>query len=332
MGTMPSRKSKSLIVDQQLPDSRYSSDQSVLRKSLDQKTKQLLFFECHVCILGRVALHRDEQFSQAKADVVMKRLHSKRQSHCIAYFLEDMIRFRKTKLLGAHPARNFVTYRAIKHVFLFEDKPDTFMLCIDNGRSIKKTYEAFKCKSREDVLAICELIYKASLDSDYRLRDVTPIREFSRLSELSLPAHYHSTTELDRTERLVRSTTSLVVDGSSQQVSNPVIDEYQPRRYDSTPLELYRVPVVKTSPKGYQKFYERKQAASPDARRKPYEWREAIDHVDSLNSAEKKVYPDDWEVNVTYLKWDNQFGAVVNDCGPIYMYFARRLNPHSNYG
>ncbi|VDP80364.1 unnamed protein product [Echinostoma caproni] len=307
--------------------------------ALDRKTRQPLFFECHVCILGRSKLAKDETFSANKAEVLMNHLYRKRQSHCVLYCLEDSIRFEKSKRLSAQPMRNFVTYRAIKHIFIFREKPDVFMLCIDSGRSDRRTYEAFKCKMKEDVITLCEMAFKASKDPEYKLRDVTPLKNYVRYSELNDSVNHLSQNELNGYSIGAQSTSTLAESHPPNLGVQSVFDLYEqhntraPHAINHMPEAVdFEEPALNVS---HELVHETPRGNSPSlfpqiiVKEAPDETlaTSGLDELVALNEKLVNKDDDEWEVNITYLEWDNVRGAVINDRGPIYMYVARRLHP-----
>ncbi|KAF6778046.1 hypothetical protein AHF37_02704 [Paragonimus kellicotti] len=336
---MPGRKNKTLDDGRRSLGPRNLSSPNVQADTLDRKTRQQLFYECHACILGRTKLLKEEPFTQTKAEVLMNRQYGKRQSHCVLYCLEDSIRFEKTKLLGIQPLRNFVKYKSVKHVFIFEEKPDAFMLCIDSGRSDRRTYEGFKCKRKEDVLAICDLIYKASQDPEYLLRDLVPIRDVSRYSDLSIPIQYRSATEIRHLSHPTHSLNDMVLESSAIRVDNMAPEDYTCLRHvDAMRPTFSEEQLCKESyeerniqqksliynPTVYATNYTVSNSAE-DAMK-----RGGIKAETLREKLEQRLSDDGWEVSVTYLQWDNIHGAVINDCGPIYMYIARHLRTGEN--
>lgn len=297
---------------------RHSSSPSVHSDSVDKRTKQLLFFETRVCILGRSMLHKDETYTQAKAEVLMNRFYDKRQSHCMLYCLEDSLRFAKTKFIGVQPLRNFVKYKHIRHVFIFEDKPNVFMLCIDSGRSNRRSYEAFKCKRKEDVLALCEIIYKASQDPNSVLRDMAPVREVSRYSDLSIPIQYHSASELDRRPY----STEILPLGASTSLDRKLMNGDLEQSNYTRPYRAESL--MQSSPTVSRELFVRCQMTN-DVSASPNCGNNVADELRKILL--QKSGDQDWEENVTFLQWDNLRGAVVNDRGPVYLYVARRLTP-----
>ncbi|KAF6770032.1 hypothetical protein AHF37_11670 [Paragonimus kellicotti] len=92
------------------------------------------------------------------------------------------MRFQKRSKLGSSPFRRELTYREIKHFFVFLSNPGMFMLCTENDKKDKRAYEIYRCKP-EDVSTICDLTYQASTDPQNILRDVDSARQISIMSK-----------------------------------------------------------------------------------------------------------------------------------------------------
>lgn len=277
-----------------------------------------------------------------KAEVVMNHLHKKRQSHCILYCLEDSLRFAKSKAFSAQPLRNFVTYKAIKHIFIFREKPDVFMLCIDSGQSNKRTYEAYKCKRKEDVFTLCEMTFKASKDPEFKLRSSVPLRDFVQNPELMDSANQFSTNELSGPIIGAQSASSIAETQAPSLGVQSVFDLYENQRrpenalsnHDDHNVEELEQPSSDT----HQLLaYEQPRLDAPNHSRllimndeterlMPTELDEAV----VLRERLTRQNENDWEVTITFLQWDNVHGATINKRGPIYMYVARCLHPVSD--
>ncbi|TGZ69100.1 hypothetical protein CRM22_003927 [Opisthorchis felineus] len=150
-------------------DDKSSVMQTERGQNVDKKTKQLLFFQCEMETIRQVFLKSGEEFSQTGANRVYEKYYKKRQSKCKAYCLIDRIRFQKRGSIGSHPFRKELTYREIKHFFVFPSNPSVFMLCTTSEKNGKRAYEAFRCNP-ECVSVICDLTYRASTDPQNILR------------------------------------------------------------------------------------------------------------------------------------------------------------------
>lgn len=142
---------------------------------IDKKTKQLLFHECTIFPIRQTFLKDYESFTEQKANQLLEKYIKRRRSKCTAYFLIDRIRIEKKSGL-TNPFRKDVTYREMKHFFVFPNHPEEFMICVVNEVNGKRSYESFGCNSIEDVNSICDLTYRASIDKQNILRDLTPLR------------------------------------------------------------------------------------------------------------------------------------------------------------
>ncbi|TNN20086.1 hypothetical protein EWB00_005449 [Schistosoma japonicum] len=134
-------------------------------KCIDQKTRQVLFFECNLQLIKQIFLKNSEKFTEQQAiNLLEKYVEKRRKSKCTAYFLLDRIRFQQKKSIGIKPFRKEVIYREIKHFFVFPNYPHLFMICIVDESKHKRSYELYQCINYNDVCTVCNLTYKASID------------------------------------------------------------------------------------------------------------------------------------------------------------------------
>ncbi|KAH9592333.1 hypothetical protein MS3_00004296 [Schistosoma haematobium] len=144
---------------------------------IDYKTRQLLFFHCHLKLIKQIFIKNNETFNETYANYLLnKYLNKHRKSKCIAYFLIDRIRFKQYKnVIYIKPFRKEIIYREIKHFFIFPNYPQLFMLCIinenNNHNHNKKSYELYQCMNYNDVSIVCHLTYKASINLYHTLHD-----------------------------------------------------------------------------------------------------------------------------------------------------------------
>ncbi|CAH8650882.1 unnamed protein product [Schistosoma intercalatum] len=145
---------------------------------IDYKTRQLLFFHCHLKLIKQIFIKNNETFNETYANYLLnKYLNKHRKSKCIAYFLIDRIRFKQyKKVIYIKPFRKEIIYREIKHFFIFPNYPQLFMLCIINennnhNHNNKKSYELYQCMNYNDVSIVCHLTYKASINLYHTLHD-----------------------------------------------------------------------------------------------------------------------------------------------------------------
>ncbi|CAL8089910.1 unnamed protein product [Calicophoron daubneyi] len=301
---------------------RASSAPNVNTSTLDVKTRQPILYETRVWVLGRNKLACGEQYSQAKAEVLIDRWYRTRHSYCKLFCLRDCISFRKVKVLCAQPIRNFVLYRSIRHVIVSPNKPDAFILCIDSGRFNNRYYEGFRCERREDVLTICELIRQANGEVDCHTRGLVPFREAEHHSHSSIDLRYRSETELYNRRRSPEPP----VEDHQISFDRTVWGE-NPTQEPAENISVHEKTYQRRSPVVEKVVHEklvRSNFATPLSRTNG-------NMVESDKQRTGKISTngdDDWEVSVTYLQYDPLHGAVVNDVGPVYMYFARRL--HTN--
>ncbi|VDP97738.1 unnamed protein product [Trichobilharzia regenti] len=166
-------------------------------RSIDRKTRQVLFFECDLSCIKQTFLKRSEKFTEQRANHLLEKYIQKhRKTRCTAYFLIDRIRFQRRRPIDIRPFRKEVIYREIKHFFVFPNYPEVFMICIVDENKNKRSYESFECTSSDIVSTVCGLTYKASIDTHNILRDTLSIRQIS-ISSRSSTTDHNSIQELD---------------------------------------------------------------------------------------------------------------------------------------
>ncbi|CAL8102286.1 unnamed protein product [Calicophoron daubneyi] len=138
-------------------------------QTIDRKTKQLLFYECDVYAIKQVVLRNGENFSEEGANQTFEKYGRKRHNRSVVYCLIDRMRFHRKDSFSLGPFRKQLSYREIKHFFVFPSNPSMFLLCVVDEYSRKRTYELYMCKP-DDVNTICDLTYKASIDPQNILR------------------------------------------------------------------------------------------------------------------------------------------------------------------
>ncbi|XP_018645814.1 hypothetical protein Smp_075400.1 [Schistosoma mansoni] len=253
-------------------------------------TKQYLFLETHICTIYRVTCAPGEKFSESKALSLIEKYHRKRQSHCNAGLLEDRFSLERTKTTGKIPFRPWVSYKEIMHFYVSHSRPEFFALCIDSQRSLQKYYEIYKCKSAANVRKVEELMRRAMNDPDKKLHDVNALRQVA-------------VKDSDR----IRSLPNF----EEENVRDTMVEDRSPSppyQYPSPPPVRQLPSPVMVAPVRQVPVYN---AASPSP---------------LLNFERYNV--DDLE-NVTYIKLDPNKGPMIDKEGPIYMFFSRQKNNHS---
>ncbi|CAI2735093.1 unnamed protein product [Schistosoma spindalis] len=151
-------------------------------KIIDYKTRQLLFFQCHLKLIKQIFIKNNEKFNETNANYLLNKYINKyRKLKCIAYFLIDRIRLKRYKnLIYIKPFRKEIIYRDIKHFFIFPNYPQLFMLCIiDEYNNNKKSYELYQCINYNDVSVVCNLTYKASINIYNTLYNTISLKEIN---------------------------------------------------------------------------------------------------------------------------------------------------------
>ncbi|CAH8564161.1 unnamed protein product [Schistosoma turkestanicum] len=184
MSQIHSKCHKNLIHNEQNKD---------LCQNIDQKTRQVLFFECDLQLVKQTFLKNNEKFTEQHATHLLEKyIRRRRKSKCTAYFLTDRIRFQQRKVIGIKPFRKEVIYREIRHFFVFPNHPEVFMICIVDENKDKRSYELYQCIDYNAVGTVCNLTYKASIDTFNTLHETIPLKWIT-LTSTSPPTIKHYT-------------------------------------------------------------------------------------------------------------------------------------------
>ncbi|KAF7261159.1 hypothetical protein EG68_01435 [Paragonimus skrjabini miyazakii] len=156
---------------------------------VDAKSKQLLFKEFELSTMGRTVLKGNEIFTEGTAISLLETHLKKKKKTGMVNFLVDRIRFGKKSGSGSASYREYLTYREIKQCYQFPTYPATFMLCVDEEFSGKRSYETYMCNSQEDTDIIIDLIRRAASDPQFLLHQQTSsiTRRISSSSSDTLP-------------------------------------------------------------------------------------------------------------------------------------------------
>ncbi|CAH8627429.1 unnamed protein product [Heterobilharzia americana] len=178
-------------------DNVTKTDEICGNKTIDRKTRQVLFFECSMDFIQQTFLRKSEKFNEQRATQLLEKYKQRhRKIKCSAYFLIDRIRFKRKRPIGIRPFRKEVIYREIKHFFVFPNYPEVFMICIVDENKNRRSYESFQCANSDTVSTVCCLTYKASIDVNNILRDTLSIEQIS-VSPLSSTTDHSSANELE---------------------------------------------------------------------------------------------------------------------------------------
>uniref|UniRef100_A0A5K4FG06 RGS domain-containing protein n=1 Tax=Schistosoma mansoni TaxID=6183 RepID=A0A5K4FG06_SCHMA len=163
-----------------------------ISKIIDNKTRQLLFFQCYLKLIKQKFLKNNEIFTEYNAIYLLEKYIKKnyKKSKCITYFLIDRIRIKQKNFIGIKPFRKEIIYREIKHFFIFPNYPKLFMLCIIDENKNKRSYELYQCMNYNDVCIICNLTYKASIDIYNILHETISLKQITSVSRSSTNNHY----------------------------------------------------------------------------------------------------------------------------------------------
>ncbi|THD27482.1 hypothetical protein D915_001694 [Fasciola hepatica] len=158
----------------------WSSTHTVDSSQTQQRTQQLLYFECDVYTISRTLLRAYEDFSEERANQLFEKYARKKVNRSVAHFLIDRISFQRKGAFGSKPFRKEVTYREIKYFFAWSARPEYFMFCVTDEKMRRKSYEIYRCDSVQDVHAICAFVYKATNDTQFILRNELPVDVISQ--------------------------------------------------------------------------------------------------------------------------------------------------------
>lgn len=321
---MSDNRSKSLSL-QHICNYDELSTYSLNQLKLDKKTKQSVYYICHICILKSKQMNINDELTKDKAEYLIENNLNKRLAHCNLYCLQDQIRFEKSKQCGSNPPRKFLLYKHIKCIYISESKPYTFILCIEYDKAKCKIYEVYKCKLSQDVKMLYILLQKALNDKEFLLRDELKYpkvsiglqccliydRTMNTTSNINPSIyesniHYNNEKYMSNIKRqsllpmnksLSRTkftgvTTNIYEEHSNELIQKQAITSNSPSRYSDISMELL------------QKL---NSAYNPDGEYK--------------NNNSNKT----WHKSLILLQTDYIRGPRINDIGPIYMFVARQL-------
>ncbi|VDO88219.1 unnamed protein product [Schistosoma margrebowiei] len=295
---------------------------SLNQLKLDKKTKQSVYYICHICILKSKQINNNDELTKDKAEYLIHSNLNKRLAHCNLYCLQDQIRFEKSKQCSLNPPRKFILYKHIKYIYISEKKPYIFILCIEYDQVKYKIYEVYKCKLSQDVKMIYSLLQKALNDKEYLLRDefkypkisiglqccliydktMNTTNNIMNLSTYENNIHNNNETYMNHIKRqsllsmnrsLTRNkftgvTTNIYEEHSNELIQKQPITSTSSSRYSNISMELL------------QKL---NRAYNPDG----------------------EYNNNTWHKSLILLQTDYIRGPRINDIGPIYMFVARQL-------
>ncbi|CAH8874463.1 unnamed protein product [Trichobilharzia szidati] len=302
---MPQGRSKSLSFSQVNEQSGLST-LSLNQMKIDKKTKQSVYYICHVCILNRKEVSLNDEMNQQKAEDLIQKHIKKRVAHCNLFCLQDQIRLEKSKQCGSNPPRKFILYKHIKFMHLSEHVPYTFVLCTEFEKAKCKFYEVYKCKLSQDAKMLFVLIQKALSDSEYLLREELKYPKTSVGSQCSL-LYYNYNSNNDH------------IYDSRRQCVLPLGASLPRNSITGITSNIYVEHSNELIQKRQGDFVSRNDYTS-----------QSMELLENLNSAYKTANgnlnsDNTWQVSMTLLQTDFIKGPRINDTGPIYMFVARQI-------
>ncbi|XP_018645816.1 hypothetical protein Smp_162840 [Schistosoma mansoni] len=263
------------------------STYSLNQLKLDKKTKQSVYYMCHVCILKRKEVNLNDELTQDKAEYLIESSLKKRLAHCNLYCLQDQIRFEKSKQCEFDKAK-----------------------C--------RIYEVYKCKLSQDAKMLYVLLQKALKDKEFLLREElkhpkvsiglqccliygTTMNTASNINNSIYEGniHYNNNIKKQSFMPVSRSLSRTKLTG----VTSNIYEEH------SNEL-IQKQPIISTSPSRYSNhsielLQKLNSSYNPDG------------EYNNNNNA--------WHKSLILLQTDFIRGPRINDIGPIYMFVARQL-------
>ncbi|KAA0185681.1 hypothetical protein FBUS_06592 [Fasciolopsis buskii] len=139
-------------------------------QTVDSKSRQILFNEFEICTMGRTLLKGDEIFTEGTANALLEKHMKTKKPAGYVNFLIDRMRFGKQSGSGTASNREFLNYREIKQFYNFLSRPNVFMLCVEEEKTGKRSYETYMCKNVSDLTRIHDLVKESTSDPQFLLR------------------------------------------------------------------------------------------------------------------------------------------------------------------
>ncbi|CAL8089904.1 unnamed protein product [Calicophoron daubneyi] len=194
-----------------MPRRKDSAINSIETTSVSMSTpsglNELAIFRCLAQRLGRTTASRRHMFSAEEAEKLMMRHTKKKSTPTVIVCLEDRMTFKKTTPRVPKGFRTSVTYQDIKHIYIYSQDPQLFVLCItDSTIKNKKFYETFRGTNSNDVNELCRITAEAKASPNSRLQSRTTIPSNSLRKKQIMqanqdpPAKYQNTTQPDHSK------------------------------------------------------------------------------------------------------------------------------------
>ncbi|KAK4475195.1 hypothetical protein MN116_002276 [Schistosoma mekongi] len=292
---------------------------SLNQLKLDKKTKQSIYYMCHICLLKRKEVDLNNELTEENAECLIESYLKKRLAHCNLYCLQDQIRFERSKQCGSNPPRKFILYKHIKFIYLSENKPYSFILCTEYDNAKCKIYEIYKCKLSQDAKMLYVLIQKAIKDKEFLLRDELHYPKISigtqccLIQSTSMHADDRRSTYDDNTHYKKEKPLSNIKQQSvlpvSKSLSRTNLLGITSNIYEEHSNELIHKQDVTTA--SSSKYNNRSM--------------ELLKKLNNAYNIDAELHDNTWHVSLILLKTDYIKGPRINDSGPIYMFVARQL-------
>ncbi|CAI2735089.1 unnamed protein product [Schistosoma spindalis] len=295
---------------------------SLNQLKLDKKTKQSVYYICHICILKSKQVNLNDELTKDKAEYLIENNLNKRLAHCNLYCLQDQIRFEKSKQCGSNPPRRFILYKHIKCIYISESKPYIFILCIEFDKAKRKIYEVYKCKLSQDVKMLYIVLQKALKDKEFLLREELKHPKISVGSQCCLI--YGRT--MNTTSNINTSTYESDIHYNNEKYMSNI------KKQSLLPINrsLSRTKLTGVTSNIYEEHSNeliQKQAITSTSSSRYSDL--SMELLQKLNSAYNLdgEYNNNitWHKSLILLQTDFIKGPRINDIGPIYMFVARQL-------
>ncbi|KAA0188011.1 hypothetical protein FBUS_03625 [Fasciolopsis buskii] len=325
-----------------LSASKARSSQSVNGEIIDRKTKQVVFFKSTVCSIAKQIRASEDAYQEALIGKLLASQLKKRHAHGAEILcLEDRLNFKKTKVFSKTPFRNWVLYSDIEHYFVFPGHDHLFMLVIKSTTPGKSLFETYKCKTAEETTRLRRLVCQACTDPMKKLRfNNENNRPCSTVSEVSL--HENAISQPNIHEAV---NGNVEEDECNMDDQHSATSEEESDKDDVFPevedINAKTETITKSAPGHPVDFSDVRQLS-------PVSFNEAsvvMTKTTPLHSVARSESPADDDADdesdvvmskndeecTTYFDYDSKTGAVLNEEGPIFMYFRRFPVPkHEN--
>ncbi|CAH8564227.1 unnamed protein product [Schistosoma turkestanicum] len=313
-------RSKSLSLPQVYEHDGLST-YSLNQLKLDKKTKQSVYYICHVCLLKSKEVDLNDELTEEKAEFLIESCLKKRLAHCNLYCLQDQIRFEKSKQCGSNPPRKFILYKHIKFMYISENKPYMFILCTEFDKAKRKIYEVYKCKLSQDAKMLYVLLQKALKDKEFLLREEFKHPKVSIGSQCCLIN--------DATINTANTVNTTTFGNNTYYNNETYINSIRKRSMLPVSRSISRNNLTGITSNIYvehsNELIQKQAVTSASLPKYDGQSTELIQKLSNACNPGGKHYDNTWNVSLVLLQTDFIRGARINDTGPIYMFVARQI-------